>query len=1453
MLLLFFLVVVLLFSIPKVQTWAAQKATTYVNKKFNTHISIQKLGLNIAGNVNAKEIFIADDKKDTLISAHKLSTSIVSFKNLWQGEAKLKNIVIEDVLIKMETYPNENIDNFRKFISKFTPKQKNKTQKPFELDISEVHINNCRYLYVNTNIIPEPFVDLSKLNLEGRNFKLKGSVIDFYIDKASVVYGNYINVTNLTSQFHFEKGIVSLSDIVLKTQKKSTIKGNFLMTYKEGDMADFSDKVKIKAQVSNSIFATSDLKYFYREFGPNHKVKLTAKLDGVLNNFKLSDINFKGVNNLVLKGNLHLEESMSKNKIEDFKVSGKLHNLKFDKKNLSKLFPNVIGKHLPKELDKLGEISAIGSLEATASSVNYKGVVFSEIGNAKVTVLMDNLRSKSKAHYKGNIDVEDFELNTFFGNSKLGLATFNLDIDGYGFLVNNLNTYLSGQFNRIYYNGYTYKDVGITGILKYPTFDGKVISSDPNFDIRFDGLVNLNETENDYNFKADVNYIDFKKLNILARDSISEFKGQVIANFKGTNVDDTYGEIQFKQTTYKNQNDTYSFKDFQLKSQFLKDGQRLININSPEIIQGEILGRFKLKSLKDLFQNSLASLYKNYEATVATDREFLKFDLKIYNKIVDVFFPDLKVGANTSIKGNVDSDGAKFNLNFVSPNIAYKKNIFEKIDLKIDNSNQNNTLLSIYKVNTEKYGFSNFKLENINKNDTLYSTTTFKGGEQQRDSFNLKLYHTIDTLNHSVVGIEKSFAVLKGNTWYVNQNNDQHHKIEFDNNFKDILIDSIQLNHNNERISLNGVLQDSTYKNVKLKFEEVDLKKIKKSIKNLDYTGVVNGQLNFIQKEGVYLPTSNLSISNFTINNVLIGNFKMDAKGNADLTNYIVNSSVERDDVKSFAINGNISTIGEKPQVNFDVLFNEFELAPFSNLGGIVLSKLRGTINGKAKIEGDYVSPDINGLLTLNKAGLLFQYLNVDLNFEENASITLSKNKFRFNNNNVEDTKFKTKGQLSGIISHQNFKKWNLDLKIESDRLLVLNTNENDNELYYGTAFINGETTIKGPTDQLKIVIDASSAKGTKFKIPISDTETIGDNSFIHFISPAEKASISKGEKVYFEDVKGLELQFELDLNKYAEVEVVIDQESGSTLKGYGAGTLLIEINTNGKFNMWGDFVAYKGFYDFKYGGIVSKRFDVRTGNISWDGSPTEARLDLSAVYSTNANPSIILENAIQNRKIPVEVITSLTGQLLKPELEFNIDFPGASSILKNELEFLLSDRTTRERQALSLISQGQFYSDALIGNNIITENLVEKASDLISNIFADEEDKFNIGFNYNQRDNRDLNNQSSDEFGVSVSTQISKRILINGKVGIPIGGVTQSVVVGDVRIDFLLNEDGTLRATIFNRESDFQFLGEANQYTQGIGLSYSYDFNSFRELIRKILKTEGSKARRRVFPENRK
>ncbi|MFT4848061.1 MAG: hypothetical protein ACI83B_000586, partial [Sediminicola sp.] len=260
-----------------------------------------------------------------------------------------------------------------------------------------------------------------------------------------------------------------------------------------------------------------------------------------------------------------------------------------------------------------------------------------------------------------------------------------------------------------------------------------------------------------------------------------------------------------------------------------------------------------------------------------------------------------------------------------------------------------------------------------------------------------------------------------------------------------------------------------------------------------------------------------------------------------------------------------------------------------------------------------------------------------------------------------------------------------------------------------------------------------------------------------------------------------------------------------------------------------------EGSYDFRYGGVIQKNIDVVGGGfIVWEGNPEKARLNISAKYELDANPATLLDNPSVNRDIPVEVIVDLKGEIMQPDLNFNIVFPRVSSTVRSELEYKLQNQEQEQKQALFLLATGSFVNDSYQGSNAFSGTLVDRVSGIVNELFSDQDGKFRVGLDYSAG-NRTPNQETSDRLGITISTQISERVLINGKVGVPVGGANDTTIAGDLEVQWLVNEDGSLRMKFFNREADLQFIGEDQTFEQGVGLTYSVDFDTFRELVFKL------------------
>ena len=250
-----------------------------------------------------------------------------------------------------------------------------------------------------------------------------------------------------------------------------------------------------------------------------------------------------------------------------------------------------------------------------------------------------------------------------------------------------------------------------------------------------------------------------------------------------------------------------------------------------------------------------------------------------------------------------------------------------------------------------------------------------------------------------------------------------------------------------------------------------------------------------------------------------------------------------------------------------------------------------------------------------------------------------------------------------------------------------------------------------------------------------------------------------------------------------------------------------------GKFNMFGDFTIDNGIYNFKSVGIINKPFNIlKGGTISWDGNPYEANLNITAVYTTKANPAILLDNINTNRKIDVELITNITGSLFNSSQEFEIEIPNSNSTIANELDFILNNGNLdfKVRQFLSLLALNQFANPDrgdFNSEDLITGTTGNAIGAIISEMMSSDAVQVGIGFTSGAGQQNPQNDVLLDDFvDVSLTTQVSDNIIINGQVGVPVGAQTQSSVVGEVKVEVLLNESGNFRGVIFNRQNEIQY-----------------------------------------------
>lgn len=1421
--------------------------TKRINDDYGTHIYINKVGLRFNGDVELKGIYIEDYKQDTLIGIEALNTSIRNYRNLYNNKLTFGDIDVIGLTFNIRTYLGEDQTNLDVFVARFEEDNPRPDKSGFLLSSSDVSIYGSTFRMINDNKETPKVLEFNNLNLNATNFLINGSDVSARINTLTFRDSRGLTIKNMVTEFEYTLDHMTFANLSIKTPK-SFLNGDLTFKYNREELQDFTNKVEVVASFKDSDVMLNELNTFYNEFGVEDHAKFSVSLSGTLNDLTMMNLRLNTSSQTKVYGDINFKNLFNVEP-NTFEMDGDFSNLSSNYYDLKSLMPNILGASIPSIFSKLGGFTIYGKTKITSTDIVADLKINTALGHIESDLNLLRFNDIDNASYKGNVVFEEFDLGEIVNDPNIKATTFDLEVNGKGFTLENLNTNIKGHVFNLNYNNYDYKNIDISGQLGNKIFNGDLISHDENLKFKFKGLADMSAQVSALDFTAEVEYANLRALNFVTKDSIAIFKGDIIMDMDGSSIDDAFGTLTFNNTTYINQNDSYFFDDFEITSRFV-DKERIVEINSPDIIEGQVSGIFKFKDIGRLVENSIGSIYTNYVPHKVENDQYLDFNFTIYNKIVEVFYHDLELGKNTFVKGRIESDRHGFNLTFKSPKIKLFDYFANDIQVKIDNGNPLfNTFIEIDSINTKFYNVSKFNLINVTVRDTLFIKSEFNGGKNNNDQYNLSLFYTIDEDNKSVVGFKKSEIIIKDNEWVINQQKNQLNKVAFDRSFKEFDISEVVFSHKDEEIQLSGALRDSTYKDIKLRFMDVDLNKVTPTLDSISFGGILNGNLDILQQNGIYVPDSDVSIEKFMFNDYMLGDLRADIVGNQSLTNYTVDLFLRNDNLKSLDITGNIDVSATNSNIDLDVEFHEFDLEPLNVFGADVITNIRGLASGDVKVSGDIKKPQIDGQLILDNAGLAIPYLNVDYAFDFDTEVTLKDQRFLFNDVVLTDSEFFSKATLNGFLSHQNFSDWRLGLDIDTNRLLVLNTDDAEDALYYGTAFMNGTASIFGPTDQLVIEVDGSTAQGTVFKIPLNDVESFGDNSYIHFLSPEEKAARLKGETITETQVKGLELKFDLNVNQNADIEIVIDRNSGSTIQGSGEGNLLFEINTNGKFKMWGDFSVFKGIYNFSYGGLIQKNLVVEPGgSIIWEGDALKAQINLKAIYKTEANPSVLLDNPI-NRSIPVNVEIDLTGQLEQPTPDFNLTFPNASSTVRSELEYRLETKESRENQALFLLATGSFASEISLGQQAYG-TIADRVNSLFNDLLSSDDDKLKLGLNF-QAGEQTPDYRSDDRLGLTLSTKISDRVLFNGKVGVPIGGVNETVIAGDAEIELLLNEDGTLSAKFFNRENNIRNFGEEIGYTQGVGLSYNVEFDTFRELLRIIFSGKNRKDKKTVETKN--
>ena len=130
----------------------------------------------------------------------------------------------------------------------------------------------------------------------------------------------------------------------------------------------------------------------------------------------------------------------------------------------------------------------------------------------------------------------------------------------------------------------------------------------------------------------------------------------------------------------------------------------------------------------------------------------------------------------------------------------------------------------------------------------------------------------------------------------------------------------------------------------------------------------------------------------------------------------------------------------------------------------------------------------------------------------------------------------------------------------------------NNNWICYILLSLDSNKTYVGATDCLyrrlsdHNGLNGKSKGGSKLMIPLSRSKEVEKNQFIRF-----NTHLMEKNKLSDQVVKksNFDMDFNLSIDSQSEIQLIIDEELGDIIKGYGEGDLSLKLNKEGDFEVF--------------------------------------------------------------------------------------------------------------------------------------------------------------------------------------------------------------------------------------------------------------------------------------------
>lgn len=1446
-----------------------KKATSKTSSETNLNLKLGKVDLSKIDVVYENEA----SKLNTKINLEKLNVAFNSI-DLNKELIDIETLELNNTKGSLELGKIEKIINQNEVDS--TPSSSNWKVKIKKADLKKVDFKFDDASSVATNKgVDYKHLDIQNFNLNAENIDYSEQNTSGKINSLTVKDKSGLNIHALKTDFNYNNNGVSLKNLDLKTPQTS-LKDEVIVGYASvRSIQENLGEMSVKANLKNSKIGFKDILLFAPtlentspfDTNPNAILSVNSIISGKLNNISFPNLEVSGI------GSTKINASGKIVGFPDMKKAYfdlNIKNLESSSKDVAQFVPKGT---IPSNIQLPSKFNTKGTFTGTMNNFATDLKLVSSFGNAKIKATFDQ-RRKNQEKYNAQTELDNFDLGKLIKNDSIGKISLKANVKGSGLNPKTANATVDGTILKADFNDYVYTNLKLKGKINNGLFNVNANANDPNLTFNMISNGSFKGKYPSGKLKLNVDIADLRKLNLHA--GALKLRGEIDADIQSADLDYLNGKVSANNFIIANE-----------KEQFVLDSINVIATSTAEkntlvvksqFMNADVTGKYQLSKIATALQNSISKYYNinsNSKNNQVKDQQFaFKIDVKD-NPILLKFIPELKSLSQIALSGRYNSVNDSIIVNGSIPKLVYGTNTISGAILKVDT--KDNAL--IYSLVVDDIQNASFQLPftnitgKVENNIVDYSI-------QLKDLKNKERYLLVGTLKsengNSDINLNPTNLILNYEKWNLSEEN----LIRIGKN--GIYANNFELNKDGNSIKIQS---QSTQPNspLAIDFKDFEIETLTNIAQksNLQIGGKINGnaQLKDLMQSVKF--TSDLTIDNFTFQKDTVGNLKV------KVDNQIANTYNANVEITGFDnqvnLDGNYKTSNSSFDLNLDIQkLNVKSIQGFS-FGNITEST--GFLNGDLKITGTTENPKIIGDLKFNEVGFKVKQLNAKFK-SMNDNITFTENLISLDNFIIKDEK-NNDLTINGTINSQNLANVGFNLKVDAANFKAINSKAKDNDLYYGELYLDNNLTIKGTMESPVVEGDIKINKDTKFTVVLpQDDPSIADREgIVEFIDQDQPELITKvafDEELSQTEIKGIFASVNIEIDKEAELSMIIDKSNGDFLKLKGEGQLNGGIDQSGKTTLTGRYELTEGSYEMSFN-LIKRKFDIKKGSyLLWTGEPTTADINITAIYKSETAPIDLVNDQLgeltpeerntYKERIPFETQLKLNGELLKPVITFDIVLPDGNNDVSADVITTTQAKLTQLRQQPDELNKQVFA--LLLLNRFIGENPFSSESggttasglarDSASKILSQQLNNFagdlisGVEINFDLQSTEDYTT-GQKENKTDLNVGISKKLL-NDRLKVTVGssfgleGTQQTnqeanTIAGDVSLDYQITKDGRYKVRAY-RVNKYQVALQGQVVETGVAFILTIDYNKFRELFSK---TKDQKAKAKKKKENKK